>query len=326
MNSTVMPASVFVTSAYSDPQPIEDFLRTVKKCPLIRYKLVENPASADIILFVENSHYHADRYFKRLKNHPLVQQYPNKVFMYNPHDTPWMVLPGLYPSMPKNRFDKRVMATSAFIEIHNTYIQCDFSRTPRLLYSFRGMPYTRARKKVLQLKHPRGESMAFAANIYGHGSAIKEPQVQYAELLLDSKFVLCPKGIGTSTSRIYEVMEAGRVPVIIADQWVPPSGLNWNEFAVFVSENDVKNIPQILEGIEPDWEKMARRAREVWEYNFAPGVIFNYMIENILSLENLSTYSMEMPLAFAHYGAKVNFRFRLFRHQVKTTLQKIVKI
>jgi hypothetical protein len=326
MNPSAASVSVFVSSAYNDPQPIQDFLKTIRQSPSIRHKLTDDPVAAEIILFVENSHYHADLYFRKLRHHPLVKQFPEKVFMYNPHDTPWMVLPGLYPSMPKSRFDNRVMATSAFIETHNAFIQCDFSRTPRLLYSFRGMPYTRVRQRVLKLKHPRGESMAFAANIYGHGSAIKEPQVQYAELLLDSKFVLCPKGIGLSTSRIYEVMQAGRVPVIIADQWVPPNGLDWNEFAVFVPENDVANIPSILEAEEPNWEKKARRAREVWENYFAPGVIFNYMIDSILKLDNLRSYSMEKQMTLAHLSAKVNFRFRLFRHQVKTTLLKVIKV
>lgn len=319
---SVASVSVYLTTAYSDPEPISGFLKAVQENrPLLRHTLVDDPAAADVILFVENSHYHADIYFTKLKNHPLVKQYPEKVYMYNPHDTPWLVLPGIYPSIPKPLLDSRMMASGSFIETINPYISCDFTRSPHFLFSFFGSPYLGVRKRVARLQHPRGEIRVGAQNMYGDRTGKKTPQVQYAELLLDSKFVLCPKGIAASSIRVLEVMQAGRAPVIISDNWVPPKGPSWNDFAVFVPEADIERIPQILEAQEAQWEQMGRRAREAWERYFAPGVVFNYMIDTILGLENLSTYQMPQAMRLAHLQAKMGFRFRLLRHQVKTCLK-----
>ena len=39
-----------------------------------------------------------------------------------------------------------------------------------------------------------------------------------------SRFVLCPRGKGTSSIRLYEALAYGCVPVIISDDWVAPAG------------------------------------------------------------------------------------------------------
>jgi hypothetical protein len=64
-------------------------------------------------------------------------------------------------------------------------------------------------------------------------------------------------------------MKAARVPVIISDEWVEPTGIPWKEFCVFVAEDDVHNIPNILESIEPSYEERARISSEVWKLFFS---------------------------------------------------------
>ncbi len=317
---------VFLTSAYADPEPLSGFLQMLKVHPPGRHRLVEDPAQADVILFVENSHYYSDRYFQQLLRHSLVRQYPRKVYMYNPHDTPWLVLPGIYPSIPKPLFDPHLFASGAFVETINPYIACDFSTPPPYLFSFFGSPYRGVRARVARLRHPKAEIRAFAQNMYGDRSNKKTPQLQYAELLTQSKFVLCPKGIAASSIRVFEVMQAGRVPVIISDAWVPPQGPRWEDFAVVVRENDIEAIPRILEQEEGQWEQKGRLAREEWEQYFAPGgVVLDYMIDSILKLDPPGSYQLSLPGRLAHQRAKAAYRFRLLRHQVKVTLQKSLK-
>ena len=318
------PVSVFVTSAYSDKEPISSFVQAVKQHPATRHRLTEDPVVADVILFVENSRYHEDRYFKQLLNHPLVNQYRHKVFMYNPHDTPWLVLPGFYPCISKSIQDSRVIAGSPYIETVNPYVKCNFDHQPNFLFSVSGTPYRGVRSRVAKLQHPRAYINAFAAMMYGEGRKV-DTQMQYAELLVDSKYVLCPKGIGPSSLRLFEVMNAGRVPVIISDKWVPPKGINWSEVAVFVAEKDVEQIPQILEADEPQWEKKAKAARLAWEQHFAPAVVFDYMVDQLSELENLRAYKMPLLLKISHQKAKVDFWFRFLRNRTKAVLKKAVK-
>ena len=39
-----------------------------------------------------------------------------------------------------------------------------------------------------------------------------------------------------SSIRIFEMMEAGIAPVIMSNNWLPPVGPSWEEFALFVPE------------------------------------------------------------------------------------------
>src|SRR2546423_4170060 len=49
------------------------------------------------------------------------------------------------------------------------------------------------------------------------------------EICKASKFILCSRGVGTSSVRLFDTMRMGRVPVILSDQWlsrVVPVGKN----------------------------------------------------------------------------------------------------
>jgi hypothetical protein len=64
-------------------------------------------------------------------------------------------------------------------------------------------------------------------------------------------------------------MRAGRVPVIISDEWVEPLSIDWESFSVRVRENEIPEIPSILREMEPRSEQMGTEARKVWEDNFS---------------------------------------------------------
>ncbi len=80
-------------------------------------------------------------------------------------------------------------------------------------------------------------------------------------------------------------MKAGRVPVIISDQWVPPDGPPWNEFSVRILEKDVDKIPRILEKIENNAQQMGRLARQAWEQWFSEEVAFHRITEWCLDIK-----------------------------------------
>ncbi|WP_158827748.1 exostosin domain-containing protein [Mucilaginibacter lacusdianchii] len=275
---------VFITSAYGDPEPISSFLKIAAQDKIQQYQIVGDPEEATIILFIENSRYHSDYFYRKLKNNSLVKKYPEKVYMYNPHDKPWLVLPGLYASMPKQFFNKAFMAAVPYIESINPYITYQKFTEFKYLFSFLGSPNSPPRRKILQLHHDQAFLKPSLNNMFGSAD-LKDVKLQYAELLSSSKFVLCPRGAGTSSFRIFETMQAGRVPVIISDNWVAPNGPAWESFAIFVPESDVELIPEILKAEEVVWEIKSQKSREAWETFFAPDVIFNYMISNLLMLE-----------------------------------------
>ena len=111
---------------------------------------------------------------------------------------------------------------------------------------------------------------------------------RYGEIISSSKFVLCPRGYACSTWRLFETMKAGRVPVIISDQWVAPEGPAWDNFSLRVMENQVSRIPEILEQYESQAELMGHCARAAWEEWFSKETIFHRIVEWCLTLNDRS--------------------------------------
>jgi hypothetical protein len=107
----------------------------------------------------------------------------------------------------------------------------------------------------------------------------------YIEIMASSRFVLCPRGFGTSSWRLFEALKMGRAPAIISDQWVSPEGPAWNEFSVRIGEREIESIPKRLEELEPRAEEMGRKARDQWEQWFSMEVCFHRIVEWCLEMK-----------------------------------------
>jgi hypothetical protein len=94
----------------------------------------------------------------------------------------------------------------------------------------------------------------------------------FVDISDQSHFVLCPRGIGPSTYRLFEAMQMGRAPVIISDQWMPIAGLDWSGFSIQIAEAEVHKIPEILSAQVDRAGDMGCVARAMWERHFAPAV------------------------------------------------------
>jgi hypothetical protein len=101
---------------------------------------------------------------------------------------------------------------------------------------------------------------------------------QYVLGMLESHFVLCPRGFGASSIRLFEAMACGRAPVIISDDWVPPRGPDWSKFSIRVREGDIEEIPRILKELEPNAHILGRNARRAWEEWFSPDVLLDRLV------------------------------------------------
>jgi hypothetical protein len=247
------------------------------------HSLCGDPAAADLILFLDGHQHYKDLELNAIRRHPLVTQYREKAFVYSEVDQPWCAMPGLYVAMPKSHFDPRRQRACAYMTVPNSHV----TPTPppaaseALLFSFMGRGGNAARERVLRLKHSRAVvEDTSAANFFGDQTAeIERGKRRYAEVIARSKFVLCPRGAGPSSFRIFETMAAGRVPVILSDEWVPPAGPAWDRCAIFIPENQIDRIGEILEAREPQFPAMASAARWEWEEWFAPSSLFHRMTE-----------------------------------------------
>ena len=79
-------------------------------------------------------------------------------------------------------------------------------------------------------------------------------------------------------------MALGRCPVIIADQFVPPAGPDWNAFALFLPEREIRDLDVFRQLNEFRYKILGERARQEWNAYFSPEKIGSYYAEAMVNL------------------------------------------
>ena len=155
---------------------------------------------------------------------------------------------------------------------------CENNR--KYLYSFIGgvqRDYlTNIRNNLLQMKHNPDNSVVensgdwhFNTTVYSsYQNHLKEINIdqehilktqKYNNILLQSRFSLCPSGSGPNSIRFWESLACGSIPVLLADTLELPRGINWKEIIVIIQENNYHKIPDILSKISKEEEEDKRR-------------------------------------------------------------------
>ena len=107
---------------------------------------------------------------------------------------------------------------------------------------------------------------------------------QFMELSSRSKFMLAPRGYGKTSFRLYEAFQFDCVPVYISDSLYLPyqDAIDWNDYAVLVSPDQVKDLGATLNEIVSNgtFERMLNNIRQN-KHLFTMGYMVEY-IENKL--------------------------------------------
>jgi hypothetical protein len=207
----------------------------------------------------------------------------------------------------------------------------DLKKDAKYLFSFVGNARNHnLREKILQLSYDRAYIRDSSTDLRQQDDGIdgenKERGMLYQKIMVESKFILCPRGKGISSWRIFESMRAGRVPVIISDEWIPPVGPKWDSFAIFVKENEIYKLPNILENLENTAVELGKNARKEWQTWYAEDVVFNTVINMLLTTHfNRNGGNIFLkPLRYIQYLNPHYFRHWLLS-PVKTTALGLVK-
>lgn len=82
---------------------------------------------------------------------------------------------------------------------------------------------------------------------------------KYNELLLNSRYSLCPSGSGPNSIRFWESIACGSIPVILSDNLDLIKDIDWINTIVFVNEKEINNINKILKNIPVERENQLRK-------------------------------------------------------------------
>jgi Exostosin family len=277
-------------------------------CTTETIMLVSTPEKADLILIVDinEARLNAD-----LRRNRVWQQWPEKSFAYYEGPDLPRFLHGLHSSARKSwsgggRF--QACAYPLFQRRYSNPCPPPAGVPKDLLFSFAGRASHRVRRRLFALTFPRDEVVIENTSAYNHfcdGEVNREEaRTRFWNLARRSKYGLCPRGAGTSSIRLFEMMEAGIAPVIIADDWLPPCGPKWEDFALFVPEREVGSLYEIVKAHETEYVLRGRLARQAWEQFFAPDRYWDFILESIRRIQKRqkiseSTYLRLLPLLVA---------------------------
>jgi hypothetical protein len=275
-------------------------LISVKKALLEHYpiEVAKDPEVADaIIIQEEETTYKGFRYIDELLNDSLISKYLNKVFTINTDDSATGLLRGLYAAIPKQRFNVFLHKAVPYIKYKNEYsFQNGEAIDPVYLAGWCGNTKSNKMRKSLVdiLKDNEDFLIKTSQSWYNHGDDEKR---QYVQIVKSCKFSLCPAGWAPASIRIYESMALGRCPVIIADDFMPPEGPSWNEFALFFPQRNIAKLQTFLLQNEPNYLKLGASAKENWDRFFRGERLPRYCATALYSLiQSTPKYSREMEI------------------------------
>jgi len=124
---------------------------------------------------------------------------------------------------------------------------------------------------------------AGAADAWAAG--VKEPmlaaRLAYVRNLMDSDFVLCVRGSGNFSYRLYEALCCGRIPVFVNTDCVLPYdfAVGWRRHCVWVEGAELPAIATQVERfhrqLSPDgYQELQRSCRSLWEEWLSPHGFF----------------------------------------------------
>jgi Exostosin family len=249
------------------------------------HELVEDPDDADVVLFAQC--HMVDWRLRAIRGHPVSKSNWEKVMVYDERDRPWRSFPGLYVSVPSASFDPRRQRACSYLRLPGA--ESDVAPEADLLFSFVGSPTATCRRPLFDLQHPRSIVEEVQDFVFWDSASpdFVERRRRYREILTRSRFVLCPRGRGTSSFRLYETLAAGRVPVIISDDWVAPLGPDWGAFSLRAREGATVGLVDMLEAQEEDWPSMSAAAAAAYREYFSREVLFHRLVELLQDLCDL---------------------------------------
>ncbi|SFK34875.1 exostosin domain-containing protein [Methylocapsa palsarum] len=274
-----------------------DLLSVLKNIEEIR--ILSGPEDAEAILLPDDEPGY-------IRKDPAFRQFRSKCIAISDGDHLSYYIPALYASNFKCMLSKgRAQTVIHYLYSienepgkRNIWINrlkgSDFEK--RWLYSFMGGSTCWTRKRLLkQYKNSSPEDVLVRGtdfykhwNSTGNPEARSEQQRVYVETLLSSKFALCPRGSSSSSIRLFEAMELGCAPVVMADSWIPIEGVDWS-FCLFVKESDVTRLDDIIRAHEGEWRERGALARRTFDETISAaklGALLEKQIRHLLETRN----------------------------------------
>ena len=289
------------------------------------HQLAKSTEEADLILLLGDF----GRNAYRLLNNPIYRRHPERCAVYTESDDYLPLVPGVYCSAAADAHTRAGwIFTHSYVSASGRYANPFVSNTERgaktLLCSFLGGSTSMVRKRLFKTSFGRADIVVENTNAYHHWDTSQrdreDRQRHYAETIAASHFVLCPRGAGTGSIRLFEVMKAGVAPVLLADKYPLPPGIPWNDFLIRIPERDLHRIPEMLESQVGSSDERGKKARQIWLDHFSP----EHEVDAIVGLANQALRNgPPTGPALRRHQTLIDMRAR-FRREVRNVARSFI--
>tara|TARA_R100000388_G_scaffold89604_1_gene70455 strand:- start:86 stop:1000 length:915 start_codon:yes stop_codon:yes gene_type:complete len=138
-----------------------------------------------------------------------------------------------------------------------------------ILCSFVGSITHPVRSMMYEVLKDKSDCFLYTKN--WHPEVKNEEKDLFLSTASKSKFLLCPRGYGLNSFRLYEAFQLGCVPVVITDKPFLPwqDELVWSDFAIIILPQQIENMYDILKGIsDQSYDKMLKTGQALYEDYF----------------------------------------------------------
>lgn len=253
-----------------------------KNVEINRFDLVGNVEEADLIVLLESCTFKTQKDIKYFESLQHFNKSSKRLCTLNYEDAPPGFLPGLYSSLERFKYDPAIHLSWPHLVLPNEKINGSLpvpEHSVRMLFTFSGSCSHPIRRRLFE-SYKSSSTLYKVCEVkkwYDHNEGEKQ---SYIDDIRESKFVLCPRGIASYSHRIIETLALGKVPVIIADDWVPFS-IPERDYFVKVAEKDISNIIPILEQKEDEYEKLKDQATSIYSKYFDPRLCYSVALNQL---------------------------------------------
>ncbi len=114
-----------------------------------------------------------------------------------------------------------------------------------------------------------------------HGENLRK---EYKSNMKSSDLVLCCRGAGNFSFRLYETLSCGKVPIILDTDIALPCNdvINWDRFIITTPENIVSDIKQWWENMDDNkYAEVQRYSRSIYEKYLSPAGFAQYISNSL---------------------------------------------
>lgn len=137
-------------------------------------------------------------------------------------------------------------------------------------------------KSNIQLRHCSGMVWAYGYLLPQKKLNLEQQRTEFIDNLVNSDYVLCVRGYGNYSVRLYEALCCGRIPIFVNTDCVLPYDfeVDWRQYCIWVEEKDLPFIADIVadfhQRISPqDFVQMQYKCRQLWQKWLSPEGFFS---------------------------------------------------